>query len=279
MKKRFYYILLTSILSLFVVSSLILLPSCSPKNQEIILATTTSTYDSGLLDQLIPPFEEETGYRVKPVAVGTGEALAMGRRGEADILLVHSREAEDEFVQQGYGTERKDVMYNDFIIIGPASDPLNIEGLQAVKALAAISDGQLLFISRGDNSGTHAKEISIWEKAGIDPGGDWYMESGQGMGETLRIANEKQAYTLTDRGTYLAQESNLDLVVLVEGDDLLFNPYGVICVNYEKFESVNINYEGAMAFANFITSSRGQAIIEEFGIDKFGQPLFYPDAK
>jgi len=277
-RSRFLNSLIILTIPLFAATS-VFLSSCRgiDKDRQIILATTTSTYDSGLLDQIIPAFEKETGYKVKPIAVGTGEALAMGKRGEADVILVHSREAEDEFVTQGYGTQRRDVMHNDFIVIGPKGDPANIKGLTAAEAFMAIFRNEALFISRGDDSGTHKKEIFIWEKMGLNPQGDWYIECGQGMGETLRIADQKQAYTITDRGTFLAQEENLSLIILVEGDSILFNPYGVICVNPEKFDHININYGGASAFANFITSSQGQAIIKNFGLDKFGQPLFYPD--
>ena len=254
------------------------LASCKNNiDKEVILATTTSTYDSGLLDELLPAFEEETGYKVKPIAVGTGEAIAMGERGEADVILVHARSAEDEFVENGYGVNRKDVMHNDFVIVGPEDDPANIKGLTAVEAFKVLSQTENLFVSRGDNSGTNKKEITIWEKAGISPEGEWYIESGQGMGATLRIADEKQAYTMTDRGTYLSQEESLSLIVLVEGDEILFNPYGVIAVNLEKHPDIDINYDGAIAFTEFITGKKGQAIIKSFGIEKYGQPLFYPD--
>ena len=254
------------------------LASCKKNiDTEVILATTTSTYDSGLLDELLPAFEEETGYKVKPIAVGTGEAIAMGERGEADVILVHARSAEDEFVENGYGVNRKDVMHNDFVIVGPEDDPANIKGLIAVEAFKVLSQTENLFVSRGDNSGTNKKEITIWGKAGISPEGEWYIESGQGMGATLRIADEKQAYTMTDRGTYLSQEESLSLIVLVEGDEILFNPYGVIAVNPEKHPDIDINYDGAILFAEFITGEKGQAIIKSFGIEKYGQPLFYPD--
>lgn len=264
-------------ISILLIATSALLFSCRTKDSEIILATTTSTYDSGLLDELIPVFEEETGYKVKPIAVGTGEAIAMGERGEADILLVHARTAEDEFVQNGYGTERRDVMHNDFVIIGSGDDQAGISGLTAVESFIEISESNVLFISRGDDSGTNKKEIAIWNEAKITPEGDWYIESGQGMGATLRIADEKQAYTLTDRGTYLSQQESLSLVILVEGDEILFNPYGVIPVNPEKHKDININYDGAIAFADFITGEKGQSIIKEFGVEQYGQPLFYPD--
>ena len=247
------------------------------KDTEIILATTTSTYDSGLLDELLPVFKEEFGYSVKPIAVRTGEAITMGQRGEADIILVHSRKSEEEFVAGGFGTQRYDVMHNDFVIIGPEEDTAQVKSLGAAEAYAAIAAAKASFVSRCDNSGTNKKEISLWEAAGIIPEGDWYMETGQGMGATLRIADEKNAYTMTDRGTYLTLQDNLILVILVEGDPILFNPYGIIPVNPEKHPNFGINYQGAMDLVKFITGQEGQDIIREFGKEKFGQPLFYPD--
>lgn len=264
-------------ISVLLIVASVFIFSCRAKDSEIILATTTSTYDSGLLDELIPVFEKETGYKVKPIAVGTGEAIAMGERGEADLLLVHARTAEDEFVLNGYGTERRDVMHNDFVIIGPGDDPAGISGLTAASAFTAISESNTLFISRGDDSGTNKKEIAIWDEARTTPEGDWYLESGQGMGATLRIADEKQAYTLADRGTYLSQQESLSLVILAGSDEILFNPYGVIPVNPEKHRDIDINYKGAIAFIEFITGEKGQSIIKEFGVEQYGQPLFYPD--
>ena len=252
--------------------------ACS-SDKQIILASTTSTQDSGLFDAILPVFEKETGYTVKVIAVGTGEAIELGKKGEADVILVHLRKAEDEFVSQGYGIRRKDVMHNDFLIVGPKDDPAGISGLaDAAEALKAIASGQAIFISRGDDSGTHKKELSIWESAGIKVEGNWYIETGQGMGETLRIAEEKQGYTLTDRGTWLAQKDNFTLVELLKGDKILFNPYGVIAVNPEKHPGIKINYDGAAKFVEWITGIQGQAIIKEFGVDKYGEPLFYPDA-
>lgn len=276
---RFPNLFIRVLITALIVSGLIFGVSCrsEAKDAEIILATTTSTYDSGLLDELLPVFEEEYGYKVKPIAVGTGEAIAMGERGEADVILVHSRISEDEFVDGGFGTQRYDVMHNDFVIIGPVEDIAGIKGSGAAEAYAAIAGAQALFASRGDNSGTNKKEISIWEEAGIIPEGDWYLESGQGMGATLRIADEKNAYTMTDRGTYLSQQQSLTLIVLVEGDPSLFNSYGIIPVNYKKHPGLGINYQGAMDLVDFITGQEGQDIIREFGKDKFGQPLFYPD--
>ncbi len=277
--RNFKLLLVGFVILSILVSFNVFLLSCSKKiDTEVILATTTSTYDSGLLDELLPAFEEETGFKVKPIAVGTGEAIAMGERGEADVILVHARSSEDEFVEEGYGIGRKDVMHNDFVIIGSESDPAAVKGMSSAgEAFQAVSEMENLFVSRGDNSGTNKKELKIWENAGISPQGDWYVESGQGMGATLRIADEKQAYTMTDRGTYLSQEETLSLIILVEGDGILFNPYGVIPVNPDKHKDIDINYEGACAFADFITGEKGQAIIKEFGVEKYGQPLFYPD--
>lgn len=254
--------------------------SCNQKTavreKEIILSTTTSTYDSGLLDELIPVFEKKYKLSVIPIAVGTGEALKMGERGEVDVVLVHSRSAEDKFLEEGYGVNRKDVMHNDFVIIGPEEDPAEIKGNENVtEAFKKMSEKQMLFVSRGDDSGTHKKEIKIWEEAEIEPKGDWYLEAGQGMAGTIMIANKKNAYTLSDRGTYLSQQDNIELVILFEGDPLLLNPYGIIAVNPDKHSKVN--YEGAMRFIEFITSKDGQEIIKNFGIEKYGQPLFFPD--
>ncbi len=254
--------------------AIFLLASCGYRRNEIILATTTSTYDTGLLDRIIPVFENETGYMVKPIAVGTGEALSMGRMGAADILFLHSKDSEEEFVRQGYGTQRRDVMYNDFIIVGPGTDSANIEGGQADAAFSAVFANQELFISRGDNSGTHMMEMSIWEKAGVEPEGIWYLETGQGAADTLMIADQKQAYTIIDRATYLVYSADLSLVVLVEGDPMLFNPYGVVIVNPEKFEDIEINHQGALAFADFLTG-QGREIIKGFGMERFARPLFY----
>lgn len=275
-------VILISFAISLVISSSFLLSSCkNDTDTEVILATTTSTLDSGLLDVLLPAFEKETGYKVKAIAVGTGEAIEMGKRGEADVILVHSRQDEDKFVEEGYGINRKDVMHNDFVIVGPKEDPANVKGLSCEEAFKVLFRSKFTFVSRGDNSGTHKKELSIWERVGLEPQGepkgDWYIETGQGMGETLRIADEKKAYTLTDRGTYLSLAGSLELVILVEGDEILFNPYGVIAVNPKKHPDLDINYEGVMVFIEFITGPKGQAIIKDFGVKEFGQPLFYPD--
>jgi len=259
---------------------LIILAACvpaAPANKDLILATTTSTQDSGLLDELVPAFQEETGYLIKTVAVGTGEALEMGKQGNADVLLVHAPASEKELMAEGSGAERLLVMHNDFIIVGSPDDPAGIKGSPtAVEAFQKIAEAQAPFISRGDDSGTHKMELAIWKKAGVTPEGDWYQESGQGMGATLKIASEKNAYTLTDRATYLANKDTLALDILVEGDKGLLNVYHVIVVNPDKHPKVNI--EGARAFAAFLTSKAGQAMIGEFGKEKFGQPLFFPDA-
>ncbi len=246
---------------------------------DVILATTTSTQDSGLLDVLIPAFEKESGYSVSPVAVGSGQALALGEQAEADVLLVHSPDAEEEFMAAGHGSERRPVMHNDFIVVGPPDDPAGVAGLEtAEEAFSLISQAGSTFFSRGDESGTHAREKKLWEKAGLTPFDEsWYRETGQGMAQTLFIADEKDGYALTDRGTYLSLRERLRLVVLVEGDPSLLNVYHVILVNPEK--SDKINAEGARAFADFITSARGQELIATFGVDQYGEPLFFPDAR
>jgi len=248
-----------------------------PQDREIILATTTSTYDSGLLDELVPVFEADLGYRVKIVSVGTGQALTMGREGNADILLVHAPASEKEFMDQGYGIERQLVMHNDFVIVGSPSDPAGIRGLQSpMDVFAKIAGTQAPFISRGDDSGTHKKEMDYWAQIGITPNDPWYLETGQGMGATLQVAAEKEAYTLTDRATYISLRDTFNLEILVEGDSSLLNIYHVIVVNPELWPVINLT--GARALAEFLVSSTGQAIIAEFGIEKYGQPLFFPDA-
>ncbi len=242
---------------------------------DVILASTTSTEDSGLFSELVPAFQDAyPQYRLSVVAVGTGQALEIGRNKDADVLLVHAESQEEAFVAQGFGVERVDVMYNDFVIVGPDADPAAIAGsADAVAALTALSDGGYTFVSRGDESGTHSKELQLWEAAGIEPGDDWYLSIGQGMGDTLTMASEIEAYTLADRGTYLAMRDRLELVVAVEGDEALFNPYGVIVVTDAN------NAEGARAFVDWIVSPAGQAIIETFGVDTYGEPLFVPNAK
>jgi len=247
----------------------------APVVKDVILATTTSTQDSGLLDVLIPMFEQKTGYKVKTVAVGTGQALAMGEKGEADILLVHAPDAEKKVVASGAAINRQLVMHNDFIIVGPSEDKAGIKGLKSGEALAAIAKTGAVFVSRGDDSGTHKMELSLWKKAGIKPQGSWYTEVGSGMGATLKVANEKRGYTLTDRATYLAHKKLLSLDILVEGDQKLLNIYHVMMVNPEKYSKVN--RAGAQAFSDFLLSPETQSVIAKFGSDKYGQPLFFAD--
>ena len=246
----------------------------------LILSTTTSTENSGLLGHILPVFEEETGITVDVIAVGTGEALQMGKDGDADILLVHAKASEEEFVAEGHGLERHDVMYNDFVLVGPADDPLNLKEDSPddiLKGLKAISEKEADFISRGDDSGTHKRELATWEEADIEPEGEWYYSAGAGMGDVLTMADEKQAYTLTDRGTYLSMKDTLDLEIIIEGDDNLFNQYGIIPVNPEK--SDQINAEGAKKLMEWFLSDEIQKMIGEFGVEEFGQPLFVPNAK
>lgn len=262
-----------------VVAAISFLSSCGGNAQnEIVLATTTSTQDSGLLDVLIPEFEKQSGYTVKTIAVGSGQAMAMGRRGEADVLLVHSPAEEEKFIAEGFGVDRLKVMHNTFIIVGPPEDPVGIKGCAtAVEAFKKISSAKSVFVSRGDKSGTHSKELGIWKTAGIKVApGEYYLETGQGMGCTLMIASEKDGYTLTDRATFLAFKDKLNLSLFLSSDASLLNIYHVISVNPEK--NRDINSTGAKAFAEFITSVKTQNIIAEFGRDKFGESLFVPDA-
>jgi tungstate transport system substrate-binding protein len=251
--------------------------AAGPEVKNVILATTTSTQDSGLLDVLIPEFEKKTGYKVKTIAVGTGQALAMGEKGEADVLLVHAPAAEKELVDSGVGINYRLVMHNDFIVLGPPDDPAGIKSAAGtLDAFKKIATTQSTFVSRGDESGTHKKEQSIWTKAGIEPAGKWYQQSGTGMGNTLNIASEKRACTLSDRATYLAQKKNVKLDILYQGDKTLLNIYHVMQVNPEKFDKVNA--AGGKAFVEFMVSPQTQKIIGDFGVDKFGEPLFIPDA-
>ncbi|MDI7275249.1 MAG: substrate-binding domain-containing protein [Anaerolineae bacterium] len=244
----------------------------------LILATTTSTADSGLLNYLLPAFEERYRCKVDVIAVGSGQAMKLGEDGNCDVLLVHSPEAERRFVAAGHGTSRLDVMYNDFVIVGPASDPARVSALRdAALALTQIADAGARFISRGDDSGTHVKELAIWERAGLTPGGSWYVSAGQGMGAVLTMASEQQAYTLSDRATYLAQRNSLQLVVLVEGDEALRNPYTVIAVNPEEHPGVNAAL--AASFQEWLTSLETQERIAGFGREEFGQSLFTPDSQ
>lgn len=245
---------------------------------KLILATTTSTEDSGLLDVILPDFEKEFNATVDVVAVGTGQAIKLGEDGNADVLLVHDRAKEDKFMEAGHGVRREDVMYNDFIIIGPKDDPAGIKGMtDAAAAMKKIADSQATFISRGDESGTHSKEKALWKAAGVEPTGSWYVSAGQGMGAVLTMADERQAYSLSDRATFLARTlEGLDLVILVEGDKALFNPYGVIAVNPNKGSHINATL--ANSFIDWIISVPVQEKISQFGKDKFGQSLFIPDS-
>ncbi|MFZ5650305.1 MAG: substrate-binding domain-containing protein [Bacillota bacterium] len=249
-----------------------------PAVKDIILATTTSTQDSGLLDVLIPDFEKKTGYKVKPIAVGTGQALKMGEKGEADVMLTHAMASEKPLVDTGVAVNYKLVMHNDFIIVGPENDPAGVkQAKDSAGAFKKIAEKGAIFISRGDDSGTHKQELTIWKNAGINPKGmKWYQETGSGMGQTLNVANEKQGYALTDRATYLAQKKNLKLAIVAQGDRALLNIYHVMQVNPEKFPKVNGT--GAKAFVEYMVSPDAQKIIGEFGRDKFGEPLFYADA-
>jgi tungstate transport system substrate-binding protein len=243
-------------------------------------ASTTSTQNSGLFDYLLPIFEKQSGIKVDVVAVGTGAAIEIGKRGDADVVLVHAKQQELQAVQEGAFVNRHDVMYNDFVVIGPANDPLKIKGMKsAAEALKRIADQKAEFVSRGDKSGTHSKELAIWKSAGIDPQGQkYYLEVGQGMEKTQRIANEKRAYTLTDRGTWLAtkDKDKLEMVVVLEGDPGLFNQYGVMAVNPEKHKQAK--YKEAMAFVDWLISPEGQKAIGDFK-DKNGNQLFIPNAK
>ncbi len=243
----------------------------------VLLSTTTSTQDSGLLDVLVPMFEKQSGLSVKTISVGTGQALALAARGEADVTLAHAPGLEKKYVEDGKMSNRRLVMYNDFVLIGPADDPAQIKGLpKAVDALKRIAESRSRFVSRGDKSGTHVLEQGLWKQAGLEPRGAWYIESGQGMGQTLGIANDRRAYTLTDRGTYLAFQKRVDLPILVEKDRLLLNIYSVMEVNPANGPRVNV--AGGKAFAEFMLAPETQAVIKAFGVDKYGQPLFVPVA-
>ena len=247
-------------------------------NPDLILATTTSTQDSGLLDVLVPEFQRQSGYTVKTISVGTGQAMALGERGEADVLLVHAPASEKTWMAAGHGIDRRLVMYNDFVVVGPPGDPIALQGAgSAVEAMQKLAANGALFVSRGDNSGTDQIEKKLWKDAGFDPKGQpWYQEAGQGMGQVLTIANEKEAYTITDRGTYLARKENLDLVVLAEGYPTFLNVYHVMVVNPEKGPHTNV--DGARAFADFMVAPSTQEMVGTFGVARFGQPLFFPAA-
>jgi tungstate transport system substrate-binding protein len=245
--------------------------------QAVILSTTTSTQDSGLLDVLVPLFEKKMGYTVKTISVGTGQALALGAKGEADVCLVHAPDSEKKYVADGLLVNRRLVMHNDFLIVGPAGDPAKIQGMSsAVEAMRRLAEAKATFVSRGDNSGTHQLEKKLWQEAKVEPAGAWYLQAGQGMGATLGIASEKQGYTVTDRATFLAFKKRVQLVPLVERDRILLNIYSVLEPNPAKFP--RLNAAGGKAFADFMVSKEIQEVIRTYGMDKFGEPLFFPDA-
>jgi tungstate transport system substrate-binding protein len=266
----------------FVLTALVLLLAAgsavaqTPGPRTLILSTTTSTQDSGLLDVLVPMFEQATGYSVKTISVGTGQALALAARGEADVTLAHAPALEKKYVEDGKMLNRRLVMYNDFVVIGPADDPARVRGLKAAEALQRIAEASARFVSRGDKSGTHLLEQALWKQAGLEPKAPWYIESGQGMGQTLLIASERKAYTLTDRGTYLAFQKRVDLPILVEKDRPLLNIYSVMEVN--PANGPRVNAAAGKAFADFMLSPAVQALIKTFGVDKYGQALFVPIA-
>ncbi len=250
--------------------------SAAPARPAVLLATTTSFQDSGLLDVLKADFEKRTGYHLRPTAVGTGAALAIGARGDADVVFVHAVDEEQKFMTAGNGDRRLLVMHNDFVIVGPPSDPAHIRGKDTITAFRAIAETRSIFISRGDNSGTNIFELALWKKAGVTPAGAWYVQASTGMGQTLQIASEKRAYTLADRATFLTRRAGLELAIVVERDPPLLNPYHVITVNPKKFPGVNA--AGANAFADYLVSDETQRLIAAFGKDKYGEVLFFPDA-
>ena len=255
--------------------SMILISSVYASPVHLKLATTTSTENSGLLGVLLPPFEEKFGIKVDVIAVGTGQAIKLGENGDVDMILVHARAAEDKFIEEGYGVNRRDVMFNDFIILGPSNDPAGIkEERNVTLALKKIADCKAYFVSRGDDSGTHKKEKILWQNTKTSPEGEWYMEIGQGMGATLQVANERQAYVLCDRGTFLAYKDKIDIIILSEGDPLLFNPYGIMAVNPARYP--HVKYIEAMQLIAWVTSGEGQKIIGEY--KKEGEILFHPMA-
>jgi len=273
MKVKNYLIL--TLVSLLVLSSF----SFALAGERLKLSTTTSTENSGLLYVLLPPFEKMFNLKVDVVPVGTGKALKLAENGDVDVTMVHARSLEDKFVAEGYGVNRRDLMYNDFVIIGPESDRAGIKKAKtAAGALKLIAGKKAVFVSRGDRSGTNVKELNIWKKAGVNPSGKWYLEAGKGMGDVLIMADEKRAYTMSDRATYLSfiGGKKISLPVLFEGDPILFNPYGIIAVNPVRYP--HVNYTKAMALIGWVTSQEGQKIIKEFGKEKFGRPLFIPVA-
>lgn len=262
---------------LSLIALVLFFPRCAVAQQEVIFAATTSVQDTGLLDVIVPIFEQQSGYRVKAVAVGTGQALALAGRGEADVVLAHAPDAEKKYVADGTLINRRLVMHNTFLLAGPAADPAKVKGTaKAIDALKKIAEVKVPFVSRGDDSGTHKLEKKLWEQTGLKPADEWYLESGQGMGRTLSIAGEKQAYVISDRATYLAFQKTTGLAVLLEGDPVFLNLYHVMEVNPEKFPKVNA--KGGKAFADFLLSAAVQNTLKTFGVDKFGEALFHSDA-
>ena len=274
LNKKMFWIYFIFLLLLGAISNPVPVSHAYADNVRIKMSTTTSTENSGLLYELLPPFEKMFNVKVDVIAVGTGKALKLGENGDVDIVFVHARKAEDKFVENGFGINRRDVMYNDFVIVGPVNDPGGIKGKDPIESLKKIYANKAKFTSRGDDSGTHKKEKLLWEIAGLKPEGEWYLETGQGMGATIQIADEKQAYTLVDRGTYIAYEDKVDLIILSEGDKRLFNPYGIIAVNPAKHPHVHYVY--AMTLIGWVTSPEGQKIIGDF--KKGGKALFHPNA-
>ena len=273
MKRPMKKAVLLAVLAAFAAS--VFLTGCAPK-EKITLATTTSTNDSGLLDYLLPGFTQDTGYEVEVVAVGTGQALELGRQGNADVLLVHAKSDEEQFVADGFGEKRIQLMYNDFILVGPDNEKsAGIQGSDITAAMQKINDENLLFVSRGDDSGTYKFEMKLWKAMKIEPAFSNYQEAGQGMGKVLTMTSEQQGYTITDRATYLSMKDDLNLKIVVEGDSSLRNVYGLISVSKEKYP--DINYAGAQAFIKWMTSEKGLQMISEYGKEKYGQSLFVPD--
>ncbi len=270
------------LVSIIMVAACIFMPGCSSVEDskkaivKIKMATTTSTENSGLLKFLLPKFKKDSGIEIMVIPSGTGKAIKLAKSGDVDLIFVHARSAEEKFVQEGFGVNRKDVMYNDFIIVGDVADPAKISGSKDAKeALKKIAASNSQFISRGDDSGTHKKEKKLWKAAGVQPEGKWYVEAGQGMGAVLNMANEKKAYTLVDRGTYIAFENKIKLKIVVEGDKDLFNPYGIIAVNKKKYS--HVKYDESMKFIDWIVSKKGQNLIQSY--KKKGKQLFHPNAK
>lgn len=250
------------------------------EGEELVLTTTTSTYDTGLLDEVNAAFEDRFGTPVQAISQGTGAALETARSGDADVIMVHARGQEDEFLEEGHGINRRDLMFNDYIIVGPEDDPAGVEGIEdATEAFEAIAESEEIFASRGDDSGTHTAELEIWAESGVEPGGEWYLETGQGMGDTLNQASQQGGYTLADRGTFISQQDEIELVILVQGPveggpEILANPYGIIAANPAVHD--NRNYDLGMAYIGFLTSQEGQEIIEGYELD--GEQLFFPEA-